>query len=345
MMMTKKWRISMFVVSSFFLLAACGKNEQKNSENQTTIEPKESQVVNDSSNIEENEKNQVSFDNYEYDYDVVTSATKTTFGTTPAAKMTYEEKLDKMFWSTQPPLGLIEGNYYRNERRFDGDYRGIVEVVTDDDSKILHVEFNEFASENYYEPKYAGKSKRLSDYAFFQAQNTRTDETLVTVVNGITFLEKQMREENRVDGAFETVKGSSTSARNGFMPIAAEMADWIRTPYKSYYYGYAEDFGNGIVGRLQVTTEDGKIDTVRYDEYFADKKESISEEKLQSLYRQSKYYSLDYQKISGDNFVAFSDQLGEEIIKSQNFEQLDERLMQHPSYENYQKIAKNIQLN
>ena len=50
-MMTKKWRISMFVVSSFFLLAACGKNEQKNSENQTTIEPKESQVVNDSSNI------------------------------------------------------------------------------------------------------------------------------------------------------------------------------------------------------------------------------------------------------------------------------------------------------
>lgn len=259
--------------------------------------------------------------------------------------MTYEEKLDKMFWSTQPPLGLIEGNYYRNERRFDGDYRGIVEVVTDDDSKILHVEFNEFASENYYEPKYAGKSKRLSDYAFFQAQNTRTDETLVTVVNGITFLEKQMREENRVDGAFETVKGSSTSARNGFMPIAAEMADWIRTPYKSYYYGYAEDFGNGIVGRLQVTTEDGKIDTVRYDEYFADKKESISEEKLQPLYRQSKYYSLDYQKISGDNFVAFSDQLGEEIIKSQNFEQLDESLMQHPSYENYQKIAKNIQLN
>lgn len=94
-----------------------------------------------------------------------------------------------------------------------------------------------------------------------------------------------------------------------------------------------------------MTTEDGKIDTVRYDEYFADKKESISEEKLQPLYRQSKYYSLDYQKISGDNFVAFSDQLGEEIIKSQNFEQLDERLMQHPSYENYQKIAKNIQLN
>ena len=39
-------------------------------------------------------------------------ATQTTFGTTPPAKYTPEEK-EKMFWSNQPPLGLMTGNYYK----------------------------------------------------------------------------------------------------------------------------------------------------------------------------------------------------------------------------------------
>lgn len=54
----------------------------------------------------------------------------------------------------------------------------------------------------YYDTRYSGVNKRLSDYPEFQASNTRTDDTLVTVVNGITYVEKQMRDENRVTGNF-----------------------------------------------------------------------------------------------------------------------------------------------
>jgi hypothetical protein len=153
--------------------------------------------------------NALSFEETDYNYDVVTGATRTTFGSNPNPLYTYEEKLKKMFWSNQPPLGLMKGNYFTNMGYFDVGNKGIVEIITDDTQKIIHVEFNEYVQKNYYASKYAGANKRLSDYAFFQAQNPRTDTTLVTVVNGITFVERQMREENRVTGNFETVKGSS----------------------------------------------------------------------------------------------------------------------------------------
>ncbi|UUV98174.1 hypothetical protein G314FT_02650 [Vagococcus luciliae] len=171
--------------------------------------------------------------------------------------------MKKMFWSNQPPLGLLEGYYYKNEGLFQGNNYGIVEIVTEPKTHdILDVEFTEFASDSYYEPKYAGTNKRLSDYAFFQADNTRTDETLVTVMNGITFLEQQMRDENRVTGDFLTVKGSSTSAPSGFMPLAEKMKDWIREPYENKYFDYDKEMPNGLIGRLQVVTTNDKITEV-----------------------------------------------------------------------------------
>lgn len=291
------------------------------------------------------EGQQLTFDQHEYTYDVVTGATQTTFGSNPPALYTKEEKSEKMFWSNQPPLGLLEGYYYKNEGLFTGNNYGIVEIVTDpEDATILDVEFTEFASDSYYEPKYAGANKRLSDYTFFQADNTRTDETLVTVVNGITFVEQQMRNENRVTGDFLTVKGSSTSAREGFIPLAAAMNDWIREPYESKYFGYAKELDNGLIARLQIVTKNNKIETARYDEYFADQKEKMPDKELQPFYRQSKYYSLDYNEQTNNEFKDFSDLLTDEIIKNSSLEINNTTLSKHPSYSTYQELSQYINL-
>ena len=43
------------------------------------------------------------------------------------------------------------------------------------------------------------------------------------------------------------------------MPLAAEMDTWLKEPSKETYIGYAEDLGNGPIARLQVITEEQKI--------------------------------------------------------------------------------------
>ncbi|OJG72034.1 hypothetical protein RV12_GL001117 [Enterococcus quebecensis] len=306
--------------------------------------PSSSEVASSSEEMTEKTANDVTFEGTTYNYDVVTGATQTTFGSNPKPLYTYEEKLKKMFWSNQPPLGLIEGNYFTNEGYFDVGNKGIVEIITDDTGKIINVEFNEYGAENYYESKYSGANKRLSDYAFFQAQNPRTDTTLVTVVNGITFVEKQMREENRVSGNFKTVKGSSTTARQGLMAIAAELSDEIRQPSKTKYIGYAEDFSDGLIGRLQLTITDGKIDTARYDEYFADQPEKITSPQLKKYYRQSKYFSLTYNEETNNDFVQFSDALTKEIVDKQTLTIENDTLIKHPSFESYKKLIEHIKI-
>lgn len=286
--------------------------------------------------------NDLIFNETHYNYDVVTGATKTTFGSNPKPMYSYEEKLTKMFWTNQPPLGLMVGNYFTNEGFFDVGNKGIVEIVTDFNGTIINVEFQEYGAENYYQPTYAGANKRLSDYAFFQAKNPRTDETLVTVVNGITFVEEQMRKENRIDGNFKTVKGSSTSARQGLIAIASELVPIIRQPSATQYIGYAEDLGEGLIGRLQLTTIDDKIETVRYDEYFADQPEKITDEQLKPYYRQSKYYSLNYNEETNHQFSLFADQLAQKIIETQTLSISDSSLMKHPSFTNYQNLAQKV---
>lgn len=292
----------------------------------------------------DSEINDLVFNETHYNYDVVTGATQTTFGSKPKPMYSYEEKLTKMFWTNQPPLGLMAGNYFTNEGFFDVGNKGIVEIITDSNGTIINVEFQEYGAENYYEATYAGANKRLSDYAFFQAKNPRTDETLVIVVNGITFVEEQMRKENRIDGNFKTVKGSSTSARQGLMAIASELAPVIRQPSSTQYIGYAEDLGNGLIGRIQLTTIGGNIETARYDEYFADQPEKITDDQLKPYYRQSKYYSLSYNETTNHQFVLFADQLTQKIIETQTLTISDPSLEAHPSFRNYQKLAQKIVL-
>ncbi|EOH92879.1 hypothetical protein UAW_02920 [Enterococcus haemoperoxidus ATCC BAA-382] len=348
--MKKQHLLASVLLFTVVSLTACKPDQQKGTKktSETSKEalfiPSSSEVDASSEEGKEKSANDLSFENTSYNYDVVTGATQTTFGSNPKPLYSYEEKLKKMFWSNQPPLGLMEGNYYTNEGYFDVGNKGIVEIITDDTSKIINVEFNEYAAENYYASNYSGANKRLSDYAFFQAQNPRTDTTLVTVVNGITFVEKQMREENRIEGNFETVKGSSTTARQGLMAIASELKDQIRQPSKTKYIGYAEDFGDGLIGRLQLTVTDGKIDSARYDEYFADQPEKIAVDQLKQYYRQSKYFSLTYNEQTNKDFVIFSDTLTKEIIDKQKLTIENTELTKHPSYASYQKLVEHIKL-
>lgn len=319
------------------LLAACG---SANEAEKTSVETTKRHVVNS-----EPAEGGLTFDSHEYEYDVVSGATESTIGTKPKPLYDYDEKLKKIFWSNQPPLGLLVGNYYTNTGTFDVGNKGIVEIVTDDQGKILNVEFNEYAADDYYDNHYAGVNKRLSDYAFFQARNPRTDTTLATVVNGITFVEKQMREQNRVTGNFETVNGSSTTAREGLMVIAAELDTAIKTPSESTYYGYAEELENGLIGRLQLVTKAGKIESVKYDEYFADQPEKMSDENLKKYYRQSKYHSIEYNEATKNDFIQFADTLTKDIIEQQKLTIDDEQLKSHPSYPIYEKLAQKIHLN
>ena len=347
--MKKSLLFTMFIVCSVFGLSACQPDKRKGTESSTSLRPaivksSSSESMPSSEETEEKGVNELSFENTEYRYDVVTGATQTTFGSNPKPLYTYEEKLKKMFWSNRPPLGLMEGNYFTNDGFFDVGNKGIVEIVTDDTAKIINVEFNEYGAENYYASKYAGANKRLSDYAFFQAQNPRTDTTLVTVVNGITFVERQMREENRVTGNFETVKGSSTTAREGLMTIAAELSDEIKQPSKTKYIGYAEDFGDGLIGRIQLTITDGKIDSARYDEYFADQPDKIVADQLKKYYRQSKYFSLEYNEETNNDFVTFADGLTKAILDQQKLAIENGELTKHPSFASYQKLIKQIEL-
>ncbi|EOL46336.1 hypothetical protein [Enterococcus caccae] len=348
--MKKSYLLAVFILCSIVGLSACKPDQRKDTDKSNTplraplVNSSSSETIPSSEETKEKGVNDLSFENTSYNYDVVTGATQTTFGSNPKPLYTYEEKLEKMFWSNQPPLGLMEGNYYTNDGYFDVGNKGIVEIVTDDTHKIINVEFNEYGAENYYASKYAGANKRLSDYAFFQAQNPRTDTTLVTVVNGITFVERQMREENRITGNFETVKGSSTTAREGLMAIAAELADEIKQPSKTKYIGYAEDFGNGLIGRIQLTVTDGKIDSARYDEYFADQPEKIVADNLKKYYRQSKYFSLEYKEETNDDFVSFADSLTKAIIEQQKLVLENSELAKHPSFDSYQKLIQHIEL-
>lgn len=107
--------------------------------------------------------------------------------------------------------------------------------------------------------------------------------------------------ENRLDGAFQTAKGQSNSANNGYLPAARALAKEIKEPSKEHYTSLTEDFGEGLSGRLTVITlkDSGKITDLRYDEYFADTEEEIKDAKLKAYSRQSKYFSKDYAQKSG----------------------------------------------
>lgn len=260
--------------------------------------------------------------------------------------------LNNLFWTVQPPIGIISGDYYRAENwfapHFSGDqgYHGILEVVQKD-GKICLVEFNEINSLSYYIQMYQGISKRLSNYCFFQATKERTAHTGVVLVNGLKFLEDQMIKENRLTGDFDLITGASNSIKRSMLPLAEDISKKLKEPTNEKYFGIAEFLGGGITGRLQVITKDKRIRNCFYDEIFADRKEEIEDVELKPYYRQSKYYSLDYVSTIGVGFNTIVDMLNEHVKNVQDLMDLDGLpFTTGPNYasewDNYLKLAKKL---
>lgn len=232
--------------------------------------------------------------------------------------------LDQLSWSVQPPKGLIKGSYYREEARFsscfqgDPGHLGVLEVVADKD-KLLMVEFNEQCSPTYYMREFQNADKRLSNYGFFQATKERTASTGVVLVNGITSLEKQMVEKNRLCGDFQLVAGASNSIKRSMLPLAEKVAERLLHHSSSQrYYGLSQELEPGVTGRLQVVVENGKFIRLFYDEIFADTQEEITDPELKPYYRQSKYHCPFYISTSGAGFNSLSDLLTQSVLTHQD---------------------------
>ncbi|MGX7420335.1 hypothetical protein ACWOFR_16205 [Carnobacterium gallinarum] len=315
-MKTRKIIILLGVVSVVTMLLVACTSEQKKTEIKESITESSSMVES------QEEKTAITINGHTYEYDVVTGATKEVEVDESKAPLDQKEKDAKMFWSGRPVVGEIVGDYYHNEIVFNEGYTAIVDVVTDND-KVALVEFDEIGPGDYYDGDWAGKNKRLSGYAFFQATKPRTDVTLVTIVNTMTYLESQMMNENRLDGEFSTIKGSSNSANEGFLPVASELADTIKTSSKQKYYGITKNLKDGLFARLIIIKEDDTITDVRYDEYFADTEDEIKDKELRKYYRQSKYYSKDYSSETAENFREDVDNLKKSVLEKQDLSAYD----------------------
>lgn len=259
--------------------------------------------------------------------------------------------LDTLHWSVRVPLGLIQGNYYRAEARFnphpeDGrskEFLGVLEVV-ERDGKLLLVEFDEFNSPNYHIRKYQNASKRYSGYAFLQASRARTEETRVVLVNGMAHMETQMLGENRLTGRFDLLTGASNSIRQGMLPLAEDIAGQMERGNGDAFFCLAEEAEPGVTARLKVVARDGAIQSVFYDEIFADEPEQIANEELRPYYRQSKYHSLDYVSDYPCGFNRLMDTLAERVLETQDLLDIDGLLFDSgpfrpAAWDNYLRVA------
>jgi len=228
-----------------------------------------------------------------------------------------QEKIDAMYWSIQPPKGIIVGDYYSGQKVFDGGYEAYAEVVVNN-NEIVHIELNERPPVTYYAAEWAGETKRRSGYGFFQAKSPRTDYTMVTLINGMSYLEWQVLKNQKLDFDYKTLFGSSNSARNGFVPLLKEIAKEVKEKATDKrYVGITQPYDCGISTRLEVIYEKGKIVDLKYDEIFADDKENIKNPVLREFYRQSKFDSIEYNRITNKSFRAFVNTLRREVLRSQ----------------------------
>lgn len=231
--------------------------------------------------------------------------------------------LDALSWSVQPGMGMVKGEYYKEEGWFTPhpggpkDFYGVMEAVYRG-GKLRMVEFNEFNSPVYYIRKYQGANKRYSDYGFLQASRERTGFTGVVLVNGMTFVEEQMLRENRLDGQFDLLTGASNSIRESMLVLAEKISGRLGKCPDGDYYGLAREVEKGVTGRLQVIIKNRRIISCFYDEIFADSPEAIEDAELKPYYRQSKYYSLDYVSDYPCGFNALFDMWKTHVLECQD---------------------------
>lgn len=259
-----------------------------------------------------------------------------------------QEKIKAMYWSVQPPKGIIVGDYYSGKKVFDGGYEAYAEVVVNN-NEIVHIELNERPPITYFASEWAGETKRRSGYGFFQAKNARTNYTLVTLINGMSYLEWQVLKNQKLDLDYKTLFGSSNSAKNGFVPLLKEMAKEVKEKASDKrYVGITQPYDCGISTRLEVIYEKGKIVDLKYDEIFADDKENIKNPVLQEFYRQSKLESIEYNRITNKSFRTFVNTLRREVLRSQSLTEFptDALKLDMPhvkeAYKNYLFLAEKI---
>ena len=259
-----------------------------------------------------------------------------------------QEKINAMYWSVQPPKGIITGDYYSGKKVFDGGYEAYAEVVVNN-NEIVHIELNERPPVTYYASEWAGETKRRSGYGFFQAKSPRTDYTLATLINGMSYLEWQVLKNQKLDFEYKTLFGSSNSARNGFVPLLKEMAKEVNEKATDKrYVGITQPYDCGISTRLEVIYEKGQIVDLRYDEIFADDKEAVKNTTLKEFYRQSKLESVEYNRITNKSFRTFVNTLRREVLRSQSLTEfpVDALKLDMPhikeAYENYLFLAEKI---
>lgn len=231
--------------------------------------------------------------------------------------------LAQLDWTVQPPLGLVKGDYYREEMYFsshhpgDPGYKGILEVVKKD-GRLKHVEYNEITAPSYYIQLYQNVSKKRSSYCFYQATKERTSQSLKVLDNGIYNLEQQMVEDNRLTGDFDLVTGASNSVKRSMLPLAAKVEATSQGESGKKYYAYAKRHPQGLSSRLEVVVEKNKIGACHYDEIFADQADDIKDEQLKKYYRQSKRHCIEYESSYPDGFNTVFDLLEKRVLLSQD---------------------------
>lgn len=247
-----------------------------------------------------------------------------------------DNEAELLDWTVQPSYeGLIKGDYYYAEKYYSGrwgddGHKGMLEVVFDDDDKIIFAEFNEVTMANYYVRHFQSESKRRTEFQFFQDfhDKRRSVAHHKVLANGFKHVEDQLMEKSDLTADYDLLSGASFSMKNmiGLVDdVQAMKEDDKRSPI--HYYGYVKDFGYGLKGWLQVLVQDREIVQCFYDEIFADHTDEIVYEDLKQFYRQSKYHSTTYEDPfpSGWDrhawlvcFKDLSDQLNKKVCQTQD---------------------------
>lgn len=324
-----KKRVTITALSaSILLMTACGADSQEEVESAENA-AEEAVVLSEEKENEEEEK----------EVDVTTEATEM------AIRETDRE------WSAQPELGLVKGDYYYTEERFRQGHLGTFELVKYDD-EIVHVQFDEMTRPNYYNRFYQDVPKRLSEYNFDMGDIKGT-----AWIESVELVEKQMLEEQRITGDFEVVTGASNSINQSMLPLAEDIKAALNEETSLYYYGLAEDLGNGLTAYLKVILDGDSIVDVRYDEIFADDPDLIEAPELKPFYRQSKYQSVLYDEPSRIGFNVQMDALKEKVVETQNLLDLTELpaidesgdyqsagfTIRNDAWDNYLRLAEQIE--
>lgn len=283
----------------------------------------------------------VIYNGVQFNFDTASGATPRYVRTPNEIQVDQDAKNKRMQWTIQPPLGIVEGEFYRATKDFAGGYIATTDLVIDK-GNVVHVEMNERGPKDYYEKRWADQTKRRSGYGFFQASSPRTHETLMVTPNAFNYLEWQILKYNSLNFTPQGVRGISNSAREAFIPEIQELAKQVEQKSNKYYTAVALPLEQGLTGRLELIHEGDKIVEVRYDEIFADRAEDIANEADKKWYRQSKLESVDYNIENQDKFRKFNDALGKAIMAANSLDFELPEYQDMPEYKNAQMFAEKL---